>query len=152
MHALSCSVKPLPHLVDLGKVPPATQPAMDGSAITLAQAEVRMQFLKGAHRGRDIAAMPVQKIEVAKAMPSQRLHVVDDDLDQRRRPQRYSARKPRLNWAGPRLSVGPTSAPDSSPMACAMDSAVKLSVPIMPVGPCCSVEPVGITTPCDVWR
>ena len=60
--------------------------------------------------------------------------------------------KPRLNCAWLKLSVGPTRAPVMSAIAKATVSAVMLSVPIRPVGPCCSVEPVGMTTPVEFFR
>ena len=44
----------------------------------------------------------------------------------------------------PTLMVGATSAPVASPTARATASAVSASVPTRPLGPCCSVEPIGM--------
>ena len=43
--------------------------------------------------------------------------------------------------------VGATTAPVASPIPRATTSAVMASVPMSPFGPCCSVEPIGITMP-----
>ena len=55
--------------------------------------------------------------------------------------------KPRLNCATPRAIVGPTRMSPSHGMPRAIASAQIASVPMAPVGPCCSVEPIGITMP-----
>ena len=41
--------------------------------------------------------------------------------------------------------VGAISAPVSSPSFSASDSGQSASVPMSPLGPCCSVEPIGST-------
>ena len=54
--------------------------------------------------------------------------------------------------AMPTPIVGPTTAPAISPADMAMASAQMASVPISPVGPCCSVDPMGIMTPVEVCK
>ena len=54
--------------------------------------------------------------------------------------------------AMPTGMVGPTMAPVASPTRRAMNSAQMASVPISPFGPCCSVEPMGMMMPLDVFR
>src|SRR6516165_9895191 len=51
--------------------------------------------------------------------------------------------KPKWCCAMPTAMVGPTRAPAASPTPRAITSAQIASVPIRPVGPCCSVEPIG---------
>jgi hypothetical protein len=60
--------------------------------------------------------------------------------------------KSKLKAAGPKLNVGPTNTSQCACMAQAMDSLVMASVPIKPVGPCCSVEPMGKTMPWDLVK
>ena len=55
--------------------------------------------------------------------------------------------KPRWCCAMPTAIVGPTSAPAVSPTPLAITSAQIASVPIRPLGPCCSVEPIGRMIP-----
>src|SRR6185437_16688114 len=52
----------------------------------------------------------------------------------------------------PMVSVGATRAPILSPRPLATNSASRWSVPISPFGPCCSVEPIGITMPREPRR
>lgn len=48
--------------------------------------------------------------------------------------------------------MGPTRAPVASATPFEMTSAQMASVPMRPVGPCCSVEPMGKMMPVEVWR
>jgi hypothetical protein len=52
----------------------------------------------------------------------------------------------------PTEMVGATSAPTFSPTPRPIISAVSASVPIRPVGPCCSVEPIGMMIPVLLLR
>ena len=52
----------------------------------------------------------------------------------------------------PTEMVGATSAPTFSPTPRPIISAVSASVPIKPVGPCCSVEPIGMMIPVLLLR
>ena len=55
--------------------------------------------------------------------------------------------KPRWCWAMPIERVGATMASWRSPAPWATSSGQSASVPTKPVGPCCSVEPIGMTMP-----
>ena len=55
-------------------------------------------------------------------------------------------------WAMPTESVGATMAPAASPTPSAMTSAQIASVPMIPLGPCCSVEPIGTMIPFEPSR
>src|SRR6476469_6264429 len=60
----------------------------------------------------------------------------------------------KLVWckAIPTLIVGPIKALAASPTPQAIALAAMASVPIKPVGPCCSVEPIGIIMPRELSR
>jgi hypothetical protein len=60
--------------------------------------------------------------------------------------------KSRLKAAGPKLNVGPIKTSQWAGMAQAIDSLVMASVPISPLGPCCSVEPMGNTMPWERFK
>ncbi len=60
--------------------------------------------------------------------------------------------KPRWCCAMPTPMVGPTNAPAASPTPRAITSAQIASVPMTPIGPCCSVEPIGRMMPRLVRR
>ncbi len=52
----------------------------------------------------------------------------------------------------PTEMVGATSAPVASPTPLAMTSGQSASVPMKPLGPCCSVEPIGMRMAVEVSR
>jgi hypothetical protein len=94
----------------------------------------------------------VDEIEAREAVARERHHLVTDQRDQGRRPHRHRAGKGEVMLRHATEMVGATSAPTFSPTPRPIISAVSASVPIRPVGPCCSVEPIGMMMPVLVLR
>ena len=106
VHALAGAIETLAQRVHFCQIPPTAQPETDRLGSAWCEAAISVQLLEGTPGRRKVAPVAVEKIEVAKPAARQRLHVVDDHLDQRGGPQAHGAREAQIELRRPQRECG----------------------------------------------
>ena len=103
-----------------------------------------IDFGKGRGDGGDVAAMAVQPVDALKAVARQRLGPVHHRRDHGGRAQGDGAGKRHVMLRLADIESGTDQEIAIVAGALPMISGHSASVPSRPLGPCCSVEPIGI--------
>ena len=96
--------------------------------------------------------MAIDEEEAGEAVARQRHHGVAHDGDKGGRPQRHRAGEVEVVLRHAHRDGRRHQRADLLAAPRPIISAVSASVPIRPVGPCCSVEPIGMMMPVLVLR
>ena len=116
------------------------------------KADAVIDFGKGRGDGGDVAAMAVQPIDALEAVARQLLRPVLHRRDHGGGAQGDGAGKAHVMLRLADIEGGPDQDAASSPARLPMISGHSASVPSRPLGPCCSVEPMGIRMALDLAR
>ena len=136
------------HSGDARQVPPVLQ-LQRKAALAARVAGVRIDLGERRLDGGDVSAVAVQEVHPLEAVRGER------PVQSRIAAMKVEGRsvmvpgKAMWCWAMPTAKVGATSMSAVFCASRAMISGQSQSVPSRPVGPCCSLEPIGMTTVCE---